>query len=96
MRPDAEDGDLEGVDTAPDAGADPDDDILGIPAPRRRAEADPLDPFGGRGSALRGRRDAETYQSWPGAQRSPFGEEEAYPRPRRRDPDYLFGGDPRY
>ncbi|WP_375408733.1 penicillin-binding protein 1A [uncultured Methylobacterium sp.] len=96
MRPDAEDGDLEGVDTAPDAGADPDDDILGIPAPRRRAEADPLDPFGGRGSALRGRRDAETYQPWPGAQRSPFGEEEAYPRPRRRDPDYLFGGDPRY
>ena len=94
MHPDAEDGDLEGVDTAPDA--DPVDDILGIPAQRRRAEVDPLDPFGGRNSALRGRREAETYQPWPGAQRSPFGEDEAYPRPRRRDPDYLFGNDTRY
>lgn len=91
MHPDAEDGDLEGVDTAPDA--DPVDDFLELP--RRRAETGPLDLFAGRGSPLRGRREAETYQPWPGAQRSPFGEEEAYPRPRRRDPDYLFGGDPR-
>ena len=92
MHPDAEDGDLEGVDTAPDA--DPVDDFLGLP--RRRADTDPLDLFAGRGSPLRGRREAETYQPWPGAQRSPFGEDEAYPRPRRRDPDYLFGNDTRY
>jgi len=35
---------------------------------------------------------------WPGARsRSPFGDEdEGIRRPRRRDPDYLFGEDPNY
>ncbi|KQT15586.1 glycosyl transferase [Methylobacterium sp. Leaf399] len=95
MRPDAEDGDLEGVDGSADAGTDPDQEVLETLRRRRRAEVDPLDPFGGRGTPLRNRQP-ETYQPWPGASRSPFGEDDAYPRPRRRDPDYLFGDDPRY
>lgn len=95
MRPDAEDGDLEGVDPDTESRTDPDLDILDT-LRRRRAEVEPLDPFGGRGSVQRGRRDADVYQPWPGAQRSPFGDEESYPRARRRDPDYLFGDDPRY
>jgi penicillin-binding protein 1A len=63
--------------------------------PDRRAD----DPWGLR----RDRREEE--RSWPGRDRygqanpSPFGspfEDEPRPRQRRRDPDYLFGDDPRY
>ena len=39
-------------------------------------------------------RDA--YKPWPGqTARTPFGDDEVR-RPRRRDPDYLFGEDPGY
>ncbi|NEU11204.1 glycosyl transferase [Methylobacterium sp. BTF04] len=90
MRPDAEDGDLGSEDGADTAG-----DLFGSLSGRRQSEADLLDPFGSR-SEPRGRRaQGEAYQPWPGTQRSPFGDEEP-PRPRRRDPDYLFGEDSRY
>lgn len=93
MRPDAEDGDLDGV----ESGADLPGDLFGDLTGRRAPEADPLDPFGDRRTGTRNRRaEGETANPWPGTQRSPFGEEEVYPRPRRRDPDYLFGDDPRY
>ena len=101
MRPDPEDGDLGAEDEAPDVAgglfggldgsrrAQPDYD-------RRRGqpEADLLDPYGARRSR---RAQSETYQPWPGTQRSPFGDdEEVRPRQRRRDPDYLFGDEPRF
>ncbi|MCJ2034492.1 penicillin-binding protein 1A [Methylobacterium sp. J-068] len=92
MRPDAEDGDLGADEDAPDVAGG----LFGGLAGGRRAQPDSdlLDPFGER----RGRRaQGETYQPWPGTQRSPFGDdEEVRPRPRRRDPDYLFGDDPRF
>ncbi|GJD44043.1 Biosynthetic peptidoglycan transglycosylase [Methylobacterium cerastii] len=91
MRPDAEDGDLSGTED----GADVAGDAFGNRAP----DADLLDPFGDRRPALRSRRaqgDVEGgYRPWPGqTARSPFGDDDL--RPRRRDPDYLFGDDPRY
>ncbi|MDB5647071.1 transglycosylase domain-containing protein [Methylobacterium sp.] len=92
MRPDADDGDLGADETAPDVAGG----LFGDPAPGRRAQPDSdlLDPFGERRSR---RAQGETYQPWPGTQRSPFGDdEEVRPRPRRRDPDYLFGDDPRF
>ena len=94
-RPDAEDGDLAGAED----GADVQGDFFGgLPGGRsRRAEPDLLDPFGER-PAARSRRaqgDLDGYRPWPGTQRSPFGGDEEV-RPRRRDPDYLFGDDPRY
>ena len=94
-RPDAEDGDLAGAED----GADVQGDFFGgLPGGRsRRAEPDLLDPFGER-PAARSRRaqgDLDGYRPWPGTQRSPFGDDEEV-RPRRRDPDYLFGDDPRY
>ncbi|MBO1019921.1 transglycosylase domain-containing protein [Methylobacterium sp. SD274] len=99
MRPDSEDGDTGGLDD----GADVVGDLYGNLTTRRGAEPDPLDPFGERPAQPRGRRaqgDGYGYEgsrspAWPGTQRSPFGEDEP-PRARRRDPDYLFGDDPRY
>ncbi|KQP80240.1 transglycosylase domain-containing protein [Methylobacterium sp. Leaf117] len=78
--------------------AQPDYDRPQAPADydRRRAqsEADLLDPYGQRRNR---RAQSETYQPWPGTQRSPFGDdEEVRPRQRRRDPDYLFGDEPRF
>jgi penicillin-binding protein 1A len=92
MRPDLEDGDLGTDPDSPDLAGG----IYGGSSGNRRAgpDSDLLDPFGERRSR---RAQGETYQPWPGTQRSPFGdEEEVRPRPRRRDPDYLFGDDPPY
>lgn len=90
MRPDAEDGDLGAEDGADSA------DVFGNLRGSRQPAPDPLDPFGGRSEPPRSRRaQGDVYQPWPGTQRSPFGDDEP-PRPRRRDPDYLFGEDPRY
>ncbi|MFK5597767.1 penicillin-binding protein 1A [Methylobacterium sp. HMF5984] len=91
MRPDAEDGDLSGLED----GADVAGDAYGNRAP----DADLLDPFGDRRPAMRSRRAQGDLDGgsrlWPGqTARSPFGDDDA--RPRRRDPDYLFGDDPRY
>ncbi|MBD8905061.1 hypothetical protein MBTS_23025, partial [Methylobacterium bullatum] len=97
MRPDSEDGDTSGLDD----GADVVGDLYGNLTTRREPEPDLFDPFGERPAQPRGRRaQGEGYEgsrspSWPGTQRSPFGEDEP-PRARRRDPDYLFGDDPRY
>ncbi|HEV7439673.1 MAG TPA: penicillin-binding transpeptidase domain-containing protein, partial [Methylobacterium sp.] len=93
MRPDAEDGDA-GLGGG-EQGADAAGDVYGNRVP----EPDLLDPFGERrAQAPRSRRaqgDLDGYQPWPGqTSRSPFGEDD-WPRPRRRDPDYLFGDDPR-
>lgn len=92
MRPDAEDGDLGADEDAPDTAGG----LFGGLSGGRRAlpESDLLDPYGERRSR---RAQGETYQPWPGTQRSPFGDdEEIRPRPRRRDPDYLFGDEPRF
>ncbi|TXN21267.1 glycosyl transferase, partial [Methylobacterium sp. WL93] len=91
MRPDAEDGDLSGLED----GADVAGDAYGNRAP----DADLLDPFGDRRPAMRSHRAQGDLDGgsrlWPGqTARSPFGDDDA--RPRRRDPDYLFGDDPRY
>ncbi|WP_019903438.1 transglycosylase domain-containing protein [Methylobacterium sp. 77] len=97
MRPDSEDGDIGGLDD----GADTAGDVFGNLTTRRTPEADPLDPFGERQAQPRSRRaqgdvyEGSRSQAWPGTQRSPFGDDEP-PRARRRDPDYLFGDDPRY
>lgn len=90
MRPDAEDGDL----SATEDGAEAAGDAFGNRAP----EADLLDPFGDLRPQARGRRAQDDpdggYRPWPGqTARSPFGDDA---RPRRRDPDYFFGDDPRY
>ncbi|MBE7199946.1 MAG: hypothetical protein INR70_19365, partial [Parafilimonas terrae] len=54
----------------------------------RRAGADPYGYGGGAD---------DPYRSWPGqTSRSPFGDDDAPRRPRRRDPDYLFGDGPSY
>ncbi|WP_336486917.1 penicillin-binding protein 1A [Methylobacterium nigriterrae] len=94
MRPDAGDGDA-GLGGS-EQGADAAGDVWGNRAP----ESDLLDPFGERRApqprSRRAQGDLDGYQPWPGqTSRSPFGEDE-WPRPRRRDPDYLFGDDPRY
>ncbi|MGU3538376.1 penicillin-binding protein 1A [Methylobacterium sp. A54F] len=96
MRPDAEDGDLAGR----EEGADVNGDFYGNMTGNRAPDADLFDPFGERRQApQRSRRaqgDLDGYRAWPGqTDRSPFGDED-WPRPRRRDPDYLFGDDPRY
>ncbi|KAB1072041.1 penicillin-binding protein 1A [Methylobacterium planeticum] len=93
MRPDAGDGD---AGLGAEQGADVAGDVYGNRVP----EPDLLDPFGERRpQGQRSRRaqgDLDGYQPWPGqTSRSPFGDDE-WPRPRRRDPDYLFGDDPRY
>ena len=96
MRPDAEDGDLAGADDGASVAGDYNGNMTG-----ERPRPDFLDPFGER-PAPRSRRaqgdlDPEvqdSYRPWPGqGARSPFGDE-GVRRPRRRDPDYLFGEDP--
>ncbi|MER2266019.1 penicillin-binding protein 1A [Methylobacterium oxalidis] len=98
MRPDAEDGDA-GLGGSED-GADVRGDFFGNRAP----DTDFLDPYGQRpqqpGRSRRAQGDLDGYQdgyrAWPGqTSRSPFGDDD-WPRPRRRDPDWLFGDDPRY
>jgi len=95
MRPDAEDGDLGGAEDGASVAGDYAGAMTG-----ERPPADPLDPFGDR-PPPRSRRaqgdldpyGQDPYRPWPGqAARSPFGDDGAR-RPRRRDPDYLFGED---
>ena len=76
-----EDGDLGGAED----GADVAGDLFGN-RPSRGTERDFLDPFGeerSRAPSRRAQRDPDPI--WPGTQRSPFGDDEAYARPRRRD-----------
>ncbi|MGU3662888.1 penicillin-binding protein 1A [Methylobacterium sp. A49B] len=96
MRPDAEDGDLAGTDDGASVAGDFYGNMTG-----ERPRPDPLDPFGER-PAPRSRRaqgdldpsGQDPYSPWPGqAGRSPYGDD-GVRRPRRRDPDYLFGEDP--
>ncbi|GEO99608.1 penicillin-binding protein 1A [Methylobacterium haplocladii] len=97
MRPDSEDGDF--------GNSEDGADIAGGYRPGRSG-SDLLDPFGSDERdpyAARRTQRYDPYQNWPGrnrygqAQPSPFGDDgEAVQRPRRRDPDYLFGEDPRY
>ncbi|MEL6063299.1 MULTISPECIES: penicillin-binding protein 1A [unclassified Methylobacterium] len=93
MRPDAEDGDLGGAEDGASVAGDYYGNMTG-----ERPQADPLDPFGDR-PPPRSRRaqgdldpdGQDPYRPWPGqAARSPFGDD-GVRRPRRRDPDYLFG-----
>ncbi|MCJ2013935.1 penicillin-binding protein 1A [Methylobacterium sp. J-076] len=101
MRPDSADGDLAGAEDGADAQGDLFGNLTG-----ERGRPDLLDPFGDR-PAQRSRRagadpygdggGADPYRPWPGqTSRSPFGDDAAVRRPRRRDPDYLFGDDPGY
>ena len=98
MRPDAEDGDLAG----PEDGASVAGDDFGTMT-GERARPDLMDPFGDRRPARSRRAQgdldtgrSDTYRPWPGqTARSPFGDDDLG-RPRRRDPDYLFGDDPGY
>ncbi|WP_430913766.1 penicillin-binding protein 1A [Methylobacterium sp. sgz302541] len=96
MRPDSEDGDV--AFGGSEDGADTNGDYAGT-MPRERG-GDFLDPFGERRPSAPRRRQAEGegdgYRPWPGTTRSPFGDDEPAARPRRRDPDYLFGDEPRY
>ena len=100
MRPDAEDGDLAGAEDGASVAGDLFGNMTG-----ERPGADPFDPFAER-PATRGRRAGadpyaggggeDPYRPWPGqTSRSPFGDDPP-PRPRRRDPDYLFGDGPGY
>lgn len=103
MRPDVGDGDLAGAEDGADATGDFYGNMTGEP-PRQ----DLLDPFAERPAQSRSRRAGadpygsgggadDPYRPWPGqTSRSPFGDDEAVRRPRRRDPDYLFGDDPGY
>jgi membrane carboxypeptidase/penicillin-binding protein len=95
MRPDAEDGDLGGAEDGASVAGDYYGSMTG-----ERPPADPLDPFGDR-LPPRSRRaqgdldpsGQDPYRPWPGqTARSPFGDD-GVRRPRRRDPDYLFGED---
>lgn len=99
MRPDAQDGDLAGADDGANVAGDYYGNMTG-----ERPRADFLDPFGER-PAPRSRRaqgdvdlyGQDPYKPWPGqTNRSPFGGDDDARRPRRRDPDYLFGEDPGY
>ncbi|MDP4003054.1 penicillin-binding protein 1A [Methylobacterium sp. NEAU K] len=98
MRPDAEDGDLSGAEDGASVAGDYYGNMTG-----ERAPPDPLDPFGERqrphGRRAQGNLDSDgqdAYRPWPGqTARSPFGDDDTR-RPRRRDPDYLFGEDPGY
>ena len=97
MRPDAEDGDLAGSEDGANVAGDYYGALTGEPA-----RPDPLDPFGERRPARSRRAQGglddrqDSYRPWPGqTARSPFGDDDLG-RPRRRDPDYLFGDDPGY
>jgi membrane carboxypeptidase/penicillin-binding protein len=98
MRPDAQDGDLTGTEDGASVAGDYYGNMTG-----ERPPADPLDPFGERPPARSRRAQGElvpegqdAYTPWPGqTARSPFGDD-GVRRPRRRDPDYLFGEDPGY
>lgn len=103
MRPDAEDGDLNGSEDGASVAGDYYSNMTG-----ERPRSDLLDPFGERQAAPRSRRAQgdldpygqdpyrDSYKPWPGqTTRTPFGDDEVR-RPRRRDPDYLFGEDPGY
>ncbi|MCJ2073550.1 transglycosylase domain-containing protein [Methylobacterium sp. J-030] len=93
MRPDAQDGDLGNADDGASVAGDYDGTMTG-----ERPPADPLDPFGDRPPPRSRRAQGELdpygqdpYRPWPGqSARSPFGDD-GVRRPRRRDPDYLFG-----
>ncbi|GJD35306.1 penicillin-binding protein 1A [Methylobacterium aerolatum] len=92
MRPDAEDGDMAGAEDGADVAGDVFGNMTGD-----RNPSEPFDPFAER-PAQRSRRagadpyGSDPYRPWPGQTgRSPFGDDDAPPRPRRRDPDYLFG-----
>lgn len=108
MRPDSDDGDLagseDGADTRGDifgnmTGERPQPDLLDPfgdrPAQQQRSRRAGVDAYGnpyGYGGATE-----DPYRPWPGqTNRSPFGDDDAPRRPRRRDPDYLFGDDPGY
>ena len=98
MRPDVEDGDLAETENGASVAGDAYGNLTG-----ERARPDVLDPFGERRPArsrrAQGDLDADrqdAYRPWPGqTARSPFGGDDLG-RPRRRDPDYLFGDDPGY
>ncbi|ACL60686.1 penicillin-binding protein 1A [Methylobacterium nodulans] len=88
---------------------DRDGDVVdgGRPEEIRRPEDDQYDPFAELGRQLFGGgpppiRRAQPVPApepvWPGrSARSPFGDDDdGFRRPRRRDPDYLFGEDPTY
>ncbi|MEH3117631.1 MAG: transglycosylase domain-containing protein [Methylorubrum populi] len=110
MRPDAEDGDTGNSEDGADVAGDIFGNLPGgrrdgyDPHARRRSadtDADSnVDPWG-----LRRDRRGEP-QAWPGRDRygqanptpfgSPFDDDDRRYRQRRRDPDYLFGEDPRY
>ncbi|MEG9524986.1 MAG: transglycosylase domain-containing protein [Hyphomicrobiales bacterium] len=103
MRPDAEDGDLNGGEDGASVTGGYYGNMTG-----ERARPDLLDPFGERPAAPPSRRAQgdldpygqdpyrDSYKPWPGqTTRTPFGDDEVR-RPRRRDPDYLFGEDPGY
>ncbi|MCE4223540.1 glycosyl transferase [Methylobacterium sp. C25] len=101
MRPDSQDGDYGNSED----GADVAGDYYGNRAGRNGSDL--LDPFARNDTdpyaSRRTQQRYDPYQNWPGhnrygqAQPSPFGDDaDSYPRPRRRDPDYLFGDDPRY
>ena len=104
MRPDSDDGDLAGSENGADVAGDLFGNMTG-----ERSRPDLLDPFGDRPAQQRSRRAGadpygnpygtsgteDPYRPWPGqTNRSPFGDDDAPRRPRRRDPDYLFGDDP--
>lgn len=102
MRPDANDGDLAGSEDGADVAGDIFGNMTG-----ERPRPDLLDPFGDRPAQQRSRRAGadpygyggteDPYRPWPGqTNRSPFGDDDAPRRPRRRDPDYLFGDNPGY
>ena len=103
MRPDAQDGDLTGNEDGASVAGDYYGNMTG-----EQPRPDLLDPFGERPPAPRSRRAQgdldpyaqdpyrDAYKPWPGqTARTPFGDDEVR-RPRRRDPDYLFGEDPGY
>ncbi|GEP08610.1 penicillin-binding protein 1A [Methylobacterium gnaphalii] len=100
MRPDSEDGDFGNSENGADVAGDYYSNRPG------RSGSDLLDPFAQNDAdpyaSRRTQQRYDPYQNWPGRSRygqtqpSPFGDDEGYPRPRRRDPDYLFGDDPRY
>lgn len=111
MRPDGEDGDAgfteDGADVAGDIFGNLPGGRGGDPYAGRRSADTDADPYGDRNADPWGLRRAprEAPQAWPGRDRygqanpAPFGsspfDDDGRDRQRRRDPDYLFGEDPR-